>query len=145
MAGRGQGFETKVFYVWFDAPIEYIAAVQEWANAEGGDWRPWWREDAGAARRTYVQFMGKDNVAFHAVSFPATLLGSREPWKTVDVLKAFNHLNWHGEKFSTSQRRGVFLDAALEILPPTSGVGISPPTRRRARTRASPGSNSPAS
>ncbi len=62
--------------------------------------------------------MGKDNVAFHTVSFPATILGSGEPWKTVDALKAFNHLNWHGEKFSTSQKRGVFLDAALEILPP---------------------------
>jgi methionyl-tRNA synthetase len=66
----------------------------------------------------YLQFMGKDNVAFHTVSFPATLLGSGEPWKTVDALKAFNHLNWHGGKFSTSQKRGVFLDAALEILPP---------------------------
>jgi len=62
--------------------------------------------------------MGKDNVAFHTVSFPATLLGSGEPWKSVDALKAFNHLNWHGEKFSTSQHRGVFLDSALEILPP---------------------------
>ncbi|MGI8840060.1 MAG: methionine--tRNA ligase [Caulobacteraceae bacterium] len=112
------GFETKVFYVWFDAPIEYIAATQEWADATGGDWRGWWRTDEGAADVRYVQFMGKDNVAFHSVNFPATLLGSGEPWKSVDVLKAFNHLNWYGEKFSTSQRRGVFLDAALEILPP---------------------------
>jgi methionyl-tRNA synthetase len=61
--------------------------------------------------------MGKDNVAFHSVSFPVTLLGSEEPWKTVDVLKAFNWLNWYGGKFSTSQRRGVFMDAALELLP----------------------------
>jgi methionyl-tRNA synthetase len=52
------------------------------------------------------------------VSFPATLLGSAEPWKSVDVLKAFNHLNWYGDKFSTSEKRGVFLDTALEILPP---------------------------
>ena len=112
------GFETKVFYVWFDAPIEYIAATREWADATGGDWEGWWRLDKGAADVRYVQFMGKDNVAFHAVSFPATLLGSGEPWKSVDVLKAFNHLNWYGEKFSTSQRRGVFLDGALEILSP---------------------------
>ena len=62
--------------------------------------------------------MGKDNVAFHTVSFPATILGSEEPWKTVDRLKAFNWLNWYGGKFSTSSRRGVFMDAALEILPP---------------------------
>ncbi len=107
-----------MFYVWFDAPIEYIAATQEWADSGGGDWRRWWRTEAGAGDVRYLQFMGKDNVAFHTVSFPATLLGSDEPWKSVDALKAFNHLNWHGEKFSTSQRRGVFLDAALEILPP---------------------------
>jgi methionyl-tRNA synthetase len=111
------GFETKVFYVWFDAPIEYMAATQEWADAEGGDWRRWWRTDAGAEDVRYVQFMGKDNVAFHTVSFPATLLGSGEPWKSVDTLKAFNWLNWYGGKFSTSGQRGVFMDAALEILP----------------------------
>ena len=112
------GFEDKVFYVWFDAPIEYIAATQEWSDSTGGDWRAWWREDAGAQAVRYVQFMGKDNVAFHTVSFPATILGSGEPWKTVDTLKAFNWLNWYGQPFSTSQKRGVFMDAALEILPP---------------------------
>jgi methionyl-tRNA synthetase len=112
------GFEDKVFYVWFDAPIEYIAATQEWADATGADWRSWWRTDAGADEVDYVQFMGKDNVAFHTVSFPATILGSEEPWKTVDRLKAFNWLNWYGGKFSTSSKRGVFMDAALEILPP---------------------------
>ena len=113
------GFEDKVFYVWFDAPIEYIAATQEWAEAGAGrDWKSWWRTDQGADDVRYVQFMGKDNVAFHTVSFPATILGSQEPWKSVDMLKAFNWLNWYGGKFSTSNRRGVFMDAALEILPP---------------------------
>jgi len=116
------GFEDKVFYVWFDAPIEYIAATQEWAdNLEDGklrDWRVWWRTDAGADQVRYVQFMGKDNVAFHTVSFPATIIGSGEPWKLVDTLKAFNWLNWYGGKFSTSQGRGVFMDQALELLPP---------------------------
>lgn len=112
------GFENKVFYVWFDAPIEYIAATQEWAEATGGDWKGWWRTDEGADDVHYVEFMGKDNVAFHTVSFPATLLGSGEPWKLVDQLKAFNWLNWYGGKFSTSNRRGVFMDAALDLLPP---------------------------
>ena len=111
------GFEDKVFYVWFDAPIEYIAATREWANATGGDWEGWWRIDKGARDVRYVQFMGKDNVAFHTVSFPATILGSREPWKLVDTLKAFNWLNWYGEKFSTSNKRGVFMDTALELQP----------------------------
>ncbi|QIF82140.1 methionine--tRNA ligase [Brevundimonas sp. 'scallop'] len=112
-----QGMEDKVFYVWFDAPIEYIAATEEWAEATGGSWRDWWRLDEGAEDVRYVQFMGKDNVAFHTVSFPATIIGSGEPWKTVDQLKAFNWLNWYGGKFSTSQKRGVFMDQALELLP----------------------------
>ena len=112
------GFEDKVFYVWFDAPVEYIAATREWADAQPDrDWERWWRTDKGASDVRYVEFMGKDNVAFHTVSFPATLLGSEEPWKTVDMLKAFNWLNWYGGKFSTSQKRGVFMDAALDILP----------------------------
>jgi methionyl-tRNA synthetase len=111
------GFETKVYYVWFDAPIEYIGATREWAEATGGNWESWWRTDKGAEDVTYVEFMGKDNVAFHTVSFPATLLGSGEPWKLVDRLKAFNWLTWYGGKFSTSQKRGVFMDAALELLP----------------------------
>ena len=111
------GFEDKVFYVWFDAPIEYIGVTVEWAEATGGNWERWWRTDKGADDVRYVQFMGKDNVAFHTVSFPATILGSEEPWKTVDLLKSFNWLNWYGGKFSTSQKRGVFMDAALELLP----------------------------
>ena len=111
------GMEDKVFYVWFDAPIEYIGATEEWADATGNSWRDWWRLDEGAEDVRYVQFMGKDNVAFHTVSFPATIIGSGEPWKTVDQLKAFNWLNWYGGKFSTSQKRGVFMDQALELLP----------------------------
>ncbi len=111
------GFEDKVFYVWFDAPIEYIGATVEWSEKTGEDWERWWRLDKGAADVRYVQVMGKDNVAFHTVSFPATILGSGEPWKLVDVLKAFNWLNWYGGKFSTSQNRGVFMDQALDLLP----------------------------
>lgn len=115
--GPRPGMEGKVFYVWFDAPIEYIGATEEWAEANGLTWRDWWRTDEGADDVRYVQFMGKDNVAFHTVGFPATILGSGEPWKTVDTLKAFNWLNWYGGKFSTSQKRGVFMDQALELLP----------------------------
>ena len=114
---RRPGFENKVFYVWFDAPIAYIAATEEWALANGENWERWWRTDKGAEDVKYVQVMGKDNVAFHTVSFPATLLGSGEPWKTVDALKSLNWLTWYGGKFSTSQNRGIFMDQALEILP----------------------------
>ena len=112
-----EGFEGKVFYVWFDAPIAYIAATQDWAEENGKDWKSWWRTDAGAEDTKYVQFMGKDNVAFHTLSFPTTILGSGEPWKLVDCLKAFNWVTWYGGKFSTSQKRGVFMDQALDIAP----------------------------
>ena len=111
----------KVFYVWFDAPIEYIAATREWAdaNTKGDLWRDWWT----APDVRYVEFMGKDNVPFHTVGFPCTLFGVNEKlppaqrWKIVDQLKGFNYINYDGGKFSTSQKRGVFMDAALEILP----------------------------
>ncbi|SOB94002.1 methionine--tRNA ligase [Rhodobacter maris] len=111
------GMEGKVFYVWFDAPIEYIAGTQEWADATGGDWARWWRTDKGAEDVTYTQFMGKDNVPFHTLGFPVTILGSGEPWKLVDYIKSFNYLNYDGGQFSTSRGRGVFMDQALSILP----------------------------
>jgi methionyl-tRNA synthetase len=111
--------EGKVFYVWFDAPIEYIGATKEWADAapagETRDWKSWWYEADDTVR--YTEFMAKDNVPFHTVMFPATELGVREPWKKVDYVKAFNWLTYYGGKFSTSQKRGVFTDQALEILP----------------------------
>jgi len=112
------GMEGKVFYVWFDAPIEYIACAQEWQDAgKGTGWERWWRTDKGADDVTYTQFMGKDNVPFHTLSFPATILGSQEPWKLVDYIKSFNYLNYDGGQFSTSRGRGVFMDQALDILP----------------------------
>jgi methionyl-tRNA synthetase len=106
----------KVFYVWFDAPIEYIGATEEWAEAndKGDAWRGWWYD---AKDVTYYEFMGKDNVPFHTVGFPVTILGSGEPWKLVDRIKGFNYINYYGGKFSTSGKRGVFMDSALEILP----------------------------
>ncbi|MGW6744080.1 methionine--tRNA ligase [Streptomyces sp. NPDC055025] len=111
--------EGKVFYVWFDAPVEYIGATKEWADAardgETRDWKSWWYEADDTVR--YTEFMAKDNVPFHTVMFPATQLGTREPWKKVDYVKAFNWLNYYGGKFSTSQKRGVFTDAALDLLP----------------------------
>ena len=112
------GMEDKVFYVWFDAPIEYIACAREWVDAgKGSNWERWWRTDKGADDVSYYQFMGKDNVPFHTLSFPATILGSGEPWKLVDYIKSFNYLNYDGGQFSTSQGRGIFMDQALEILP----------------------------
>ena len=111
--------EGKVFYVWFDAPIGYLAATKEWADLDPDhrDWRSWWRTDEGADDVIYTEFMGKDNIPFHTLSFPATLLGSGEPWKLVDRLKGFNYLNYYGGKFSTSRHRGVFMNQAVDLLP----------------------------
>ncbi|MGQ4330538.1 methionine--tRNA ligase [Streptomyces hayashii] len=112
--------EGKVFYVWFDAPIEYIGATKEWSDLdpENRDWKSWWYEaDTGENPVRYTEFMAKDNVPFHTVMFPATELGVREPWKKVDYVKAFNWLTYYGGKFSTSQKRGVFTDQALDVLP----------------------------
>ncbi|MEU4871865.1 methionine--tRNA ligase [Streptomyces sp. NPDC021608] len=112
--------EGKVFYVWFDAPIEYIGATKEWSDLdpENRDWKAWWYDaDTGENPVRYTEFMAKDNVPFHTVMFPATELGVREPWKKVDYVKAFNWLTYYGGKFSTSQKRGVFTDQALDVLP----------------------------
>jgi methionyl-tRNA synthetase len=111
------GFESKVFYVWFDAPIGYIAATKGWAveNSDDRDWESWWRSPEDTK---YVQFMAKDNLPFHTIMWPAMILGTREGWKMADQIKGFNWLTYYGGKFSTSAKRGVFLDQALEILPP---------------------------
>ena len=109
------GFEGKVFYVWFDAPIGYLAATKAWSNqAEGRDWLNWWQPSEDVR---YVQFMAKDNLPFHTIMFPAMILGTREPWLLANQIKGFNWLNYYGGKFSTSAKRGVFLDQALDILP----------------------------
>ncbi len=112
-----QGFEDKVFYVWFDAPIEYVGATKEWSDLDPShrDWKSWWF-DAGDVY--YTQFIAKDNLPFHTIVWPATVLGTREPWTMASYIKGFNWLTYCGGKFSTSQRRGVFMDDALDILPP---------------------------
>ncbi|MCP4394716.1 MAG: methionine--tRNA ligase [Alphaproteobacteria bacterium] len=114
--GDRPGFEDKVFYVWFDAPIGYISATKEWADKdpENRDWKEWWQN---ADDVKYVQFMAKDNIPFHTISFPASILGTKKPWKLVDYIKGFNWLTFYGGKFSTSQKRGVFSDQALAEFP----------------------------
>ena len=103
------GYENKVFYVWFEAPWGYVSISQ----AATDDWASWWKNDD----THYAQFMGKDNVKFHAVLFPEQQLALADNWKTVDQLKAMNFLNFEGGKFSKSQNRGVFLDDAISIAP----------------------------
>ncbi len=103
------GYENKVFYVWFDAPWGYVSISQ----AANENWADWWKNPD----THYAQFMGKDNVKFHAVFFPEQQLAMNDNWKTVDMLKAMNFLNFEGGKFSKSQKRGIFLDSAIEEAP----------------------------
>jgi methionyl-tRNA synthetase len=91
----------KVFYVWFDAPIGYISATQEWAlvNNKPDAWKSFWLEP----ETKYVQFIGKDNIPFHAVFFPAMEMGQNIPYKLVDELPANEFLNLEGRQFSKSE------------------------------------------
>ena len=110
------GYEDKVFYVWFDAPIGYIGITKQWADEkpEERSWQKWW---LNADDVRYVEFMGKDNVPFHAIFFPAMLLGTKEKWTFVDYLKGMSYLTFEGGKFSKSEQRGVFADKAVEEFP----------------------------
>lgn len=105
------GMENKVFYVWFDAPIGYISITKQLL---GDGYKNWWMESCGANDVRYVEFMGKDNVPFHSIMFPATLLGTGRDYKKVDTLKGLSYLNFNGGKFSKSAGRGVFADSAIE-------------------------------
>lgn len=96
------GFEDKVFYVWFDAPIGYISIT---ADYDGENWRRWWQNPEKVELH---QFMGKDNVPFHTVIFPSTLLGTRKPWTLLHQLNSTEYLNYEGGKFSKSRGTGVF-------------------------------------
>lgn len=111
-----KGFEDKVFYVWFDAPIGYLGITKQWADEKPDErnWKDWWLD---AKDVYYVQFMGKDNVPFHSISFPATLLGTGENWTKVDYLKGMSYLTFEGGKFSKSEQRGVFAEDAVKEFP----------------------------
>ena len=104
------GYENKVFYVWFDAPWGYIS-ISQYANDK---WADWWH---GGDDVHYAQFMGKDNVSFHSIFFPAQELAMDDNWKTVDVLKGMNFLNFEGAKVSKSTGNGIFLNDAIREFP----------------------------
>ncbi len=109
------GYRDKVFYVWFDAPIGYISISKEWAKQQGDPnlWKKFWKETD-----TYiVNFIGKDNVPFHTITFPATLIGANDGFVLADYVKAFQWLNYEKTKFSSSKKIGVFTDTALELFP----------------------------
>ena len=110
------GYEDKVFYVWFDAPIGYIGITKQWSDEKPDErnWKDWWM-DAKDVR--YVEFMGKDNVPYHSITFPATMLGTGENWTKVDYLKGMSYLTFEGGKFSKSEHRGIFAEDAINEFP----------------------------
>lgn len=100
-------FENKVFYVWFDAPIGYISITANLTK----EWKNWWLNPNEVK---LYQFMGKDNVPFHSVIFPSTLLGSGKNWTMVHHISTTEFLNYENGKFSKSRKTGVFGDGAKE-------------------------------
>ena len=101
------GYENKVFYVWFDAPIGYISATVKHLP---DSWEEWWRTPDTTE---LYQFMGKDNIPFHTVIFPATLLGTGESWTMLHHINTTEYLNYEGQKFSKSRKTGVFADDVM--------------------------------
>ncbi|MEK6960144.1 MAG: methionine--tRNA ligase [Nanoarchaeota archaeon] len=102
-----KGFGGKVFYSWFDAPIGYIGITAETRK----DWKEWWQSPSDVR---LVQFMGKDNIPFHTILFPAFLIGTKEPWTLVSDLSVNEFLNLEGGlQFSKSRGVGVFGDNAM--------------------------------
>lgn len=94
--------KDKVFYVWFDAPIGYISAAKDWSLHVRGD-KDAWKEYFCDENTKYVQFIGKDNIPFHAVFFPAMIMGQNQPYKLVDELPANSFFHYEGKKFSKSE------------------------------------------
>jgi len=103
-----EGYESKVFYVWFDAPIGYPSITANYTD----EWRQWWFKNDKNVE--YYQFMGKDNVPFHSIIFPSFLLGTRKPWKLVDNINGTEYLNYENGKFSKSRGVGVFGNQAKQ-------------------------------
>lgn len=107
-----EGAEGKVLYVWFDAPIGYISSTKEWAAREGKDWEPYWKSDD----TKLVHFIGKDNIVFHCVIFPA-MLKAEGSYILPDNVPANEFLNLEGHKLSTSKNWAVWLHEYLEDFP----------------------------
>lgn len=107
-----EGAEGKVLYVWFDAPIGYISSTKEWALREGKDWEPYWKSDD----TKLVHFIGKDNIVFHCVIFPA-MLKAEGSYILPDNVPANEFLNLEGNKLSTSKNWAVWLHEYLEDFP----------------------------
>ncbi len=109
-----EGFEDKVFYVWFDAPVGYISITKSLDDALGENgfgWESWWLDPSNVE---LFQFIGKDNIPFHTVIFPSTLIGSGRSWTKLFHMSSTEYLNYESGKFSKSKGVGVFGSDAKE-------------------------------
>ncbi len=106
------GAEGKVLYVWFDAPIGYISSTKEWAAREGQAWEPWWQDP----ETRLLHFIGKDNIVFHCIIFPA-MLKAHGGYILPENVPANEFLNLEGQKLSTSRNWAVWLHEYLEEFP----------------------------
>lgn len=120
-----EGYENKVFYVWFNAPIGYMSITKQLANElvkqgkTSFDWKSWWlpsesEEAKGKEKVDLFQFIGKDNIPFHTVIFPCTLLGSPHDWTKLYHMSSTEYMNYEDGKFSKSRGVGVFGTDAIE-------------------------------
>ena len=112
-----KGGEGKVLYVWFDAPIGYISATKEWAEREGKDWEPYWKDED----TKLLHFIGKDNIVFHCIIFPA-MLKAEGSYILPDNVPANEFLNLEGNKLSTSKNWAVWLHEYLQEFPDKQDV-----------------------
>ncbi len=107
-----EGAEGKVLYVWFDAPIGYISSTKEWAEKTGNDWQKYWKD----ADTKLIHFIGKDNIVFHTIIFPA-MLKAHGDFILPENVPANEFLNLEGDKISTSRNWAVWLHEYLEEFP----------------------------
>tara|TARA_B110001469_G_scaffold126297_1_gene143604 strand:- start:51 stop:2102 length:2052 start_codon:yes stop_codon:yes gene_type:complete len=112
-----KGGDGKVLYVWFDAPIGYISSTKEWAQREGKDWEPYWKDED----TTLVHFIGKDNIVFHCIMFPA-MLKAEGSYILPENVPANEFLNLEGQKLSTSKNWAVWLPEYLKDFPEKQDV-----------------------
>jgi methionyl-tRNA synthetase len=112
-----EGGDGKVLYVWFDAPIGYISSTKEWAQRNGKDWEPYWKDKD----TTLVHFIGKDNIVFHCIIFPA-MLKAEGSYILPENVPANEFLNLEGQKLSTSKNWAVWLPEYLKDFPEKQDV-----------------------
>ena len=112
-----KGAEGKVLYVWFDAPIGYISSTKEWAQSNGRDWEPYWKDKD----TTLLHFIGKDNIVFHCIIFPA-MLKAEGSYILPQNVPANEFLNLEGKKLSTSKNWAVWLPDYLKDFPDQQDV-----------------------